>query len=88
MRYAPNTALVASWTTRMKELPRGISGEEHLLKRVARLTPSPSKLYANDQLSASWSRGGMRSLISSATALESMVDVVAPDRVRGVKGGG
>lgn len=87
------TLPAASRITKTKELLEGRLGEEHLLYSVARLTPSCSRLYVNDQVSASCSRGGSRSRISSARARERICadggEVGAkPMRDRGVRGGG
>ncbi len=85
------TPPAASLMTRMKELPFGIELEAHLLYKVVKLTPSSSRLYANDQDSANCKRGGTSSRISSAKVrvrISEDEDALPGFRIRGVRGGG
>lgn len=87
------TPPAASLTTSTKEPRLGNPGEVHLLYRVARLTPSFSRLYTRDQVSANCSLGGTSNLISSAKARDSICAdsdelVGIPARESGVRGGG
>ena len=87
------TPPAASLTTSTKELRRGSDGAAHFLYKVARLTPSFSRLYTSDQVSANCSLGGTNKRISSAKTRDSIcADSGEPSgmpvRDSGVRGGG
>ena len=87
------TPPAASLTTSTKELRFGSDGPAHFLYKVARLTPSFSRLYTSDQISANCSLGGTSNRISSAKARDSICADSGepsgmPARDSGVRGGG
>ena len=87
------TPPAASLTTSTNEPRLGNPGSVHLLYRVARLTPSFSRLYTKDQVSANCSLGGTNNRISSAKARDSICadsdePSGIPARESGVRGGG
>lgn len=87
------TPPAASLTTRTQELRRGSDGAAHFLYKVARLTPSFSRLYTSDHVSANCSLGGTNSRISSAKERDSICadsgePSGTPVRDSGVRGGG
>ena len=87
------TPPAASLTTSTKELRGGSDGAAHFLYKVARLTPSFSRLYTSAQFSANCSLGGTNNRISSAKARDSIcADSGEPSgmpvRDNGVRGGG